>query len=55
MKKMTDKQKARLYQQRRNENYRESQRLQGFSAELITLTPQEALRRIDELRSHYER
>ncbi|WP_213993256.1 YhfG family protein [Sodalis sp. dw_96] len=55
MKKMTDKQKARLYQQRRNENYQQSQRIQGFPADEVTLTAEEALRRINELRSHYER
>ena len=55
MKKMTDRQKARLYQQRRNGNYQESKRIQGFYVKLVTLTAEEALRRIDELRSHYER
>lgn len=55
MKKMTDKQKARLYQRRRNENFKESQRIEGFSIDLVTLTAEDALRRIEELRSHYER
>ncbi|WP_410013252.1 YhfG family protein [Sodalis sp. C49] len=55
MKKMTEKQKARLFQQRRNENFHASNRLEGFTAEPVTLTAQEALLRIDELRRHYER
>ncbi len=55
MKKMTDKQKSRLFQQRRNENFQASNRLEGFDTELVTLAAEEALQRISELRSHYER
>ncbi|HEY0207878.1 YhfG family protein [Acerihabitans sp.] len=55
MKKLTEKQKARLFQQRRNENFQASNRLEGFITEPVTLTAQEALLRINELRRHYER
>lgn len=40
MKKMTEKQKARLYQLRRSENFAESLRLDGFPAELAAASAQ---------------
>lgn len=55
MKKMTEKQKARLFQQRRDENFQASNRLEGYTVEPVTLTAPEALARLDELRRHYER
>ena len=55
MKKLTEKQKSRLWEDRRNVNFQASRRLEGVDIALITLTPEEALARIAALRSHYER
>ncbi|HAW9145192.1 TPA: YhfG family protein [Salmonella enterica subsp. enterica serovar Infantis] len=55
MKKLTDKQKSRLWEQRRNVNFQQSCRLEGIEIPLVTLTADEALARLDELRRHYER
>lgn len=55
MKKMTEKQKAHLFERRRNENFHASNLLEGFAVERLDLTEQQALQRIDELRRHYER
>ena len=53
MKKLTEKQKSRLWEARRNVNFQASRRLEGVDIPLIT--PEEALARIEALRSHYER
>lgn len=54
-KKLTDKQKARLWDRQKNANFQASNRLEGIDVPLITLSRDEALARIDELRGHYER
>ena len=55
MKKLTDKQKSRLWEQQRNANFQASRRLEGVDSPLVTLSAQEAEVRLDELRRHYER
>jgi len=55
MKKLTDKQKTRLWEHLRNENFQASRRLEGVDIPLQSLTTEEALTRLDELRRHYER
>lgn len=55
MKKLTDKQKARLWEKTRNANFQASRRLEGVDTPLVTLSSDEALARIEELRRHYER
>ncbi|EAA2541197.1 YhfG family protein [Salmonella enterica] len=55
MKKLTDKQKSRFWEQRRNVNFQQSRRLEGIEIPLVTLTADEALVRLDELRRYYER
>ncbi|AWS94872.1 MULTISPECIES: YhfG family protein [Citrobacter] len=55
MKKLTDKQKYRLWEQRRNVNFQGSRRLEGVDIPRITLSAEDALTRLDELRRHYER
>ncbi|ELH6301450.1 YhfG family protein [Escherichia coli] len=55
MKKLTDKQKSRLWELQRNRNFQASRRLGGVEMPLVTLTAAEALARLEELRSHYER
>lgn len=55
MKKLTDKQKIRLWEARRNENFQASRRLEGADVTLQVLTAEEALARLEELRRHYER
>lgn len=54
-KKLTDRQKSRLWEQDRNVNFQASRRLEGVESPLVTLTADEALERIEELRRHYER
>ncbi|GGD31109.1 YhfG family protein [Franconibacter pulveris 1160] len=54
-KKLTDKQKARLWERQKNANFQASNRLEGIDIPLITLSREEALARIDERRGHYER
>ena len=54
-KKLTDKQKSRLWQQQRSRSFQASSRLEGIEIPLITLTRDEALIRITELRGYYER
>ncbi|MGQ7147654.1 YhfG family protein, partial [Escherichia sp. SS-MK2] len=39
----------------RNRNFQASRRLEGVEMPLVTLTAAEALARLEELRSHYER
>lgn len=55
VKKLTDKQKSRFWEQRRNVNFQQSRRLEGIEIPLVTMTADEALARLDELRRHYER
>ncbi|GJL35558.1 hypothetical protein PUATCC27989T_04900 [Phytobacter ursingii] len=54
-KKLTDRQKSRLWEQDRNVNFQASRRLEGVESPLVTLTPDEAMTRIAALRRHYER
>lgn len=55
MKKLTDKQKSRLWEQQRNTNFQASRRLERVDSPLVTLSAQDAEVRIQELRRHYER
>ena len=55
VKKLTDRQKSRLWEQQRNVNFQASRRLEGVECELVTLTAEEAKVRLEELRRHYER
>ena len=55
MKKLTDRQKNRNWEQQRNTNFQASRRLEGLDSPLVTLTEQEAQARLEELRRHYER
>lgn len=55
MKKLTDKQKSRLWEQQRNANFQASRRLEGVESALVTLSAEEAQARLGELRRHYER
>ncbi|POP43197.1 DUF2559 domain-containing protein [Superficieibacter electus] len=55
MKKLTDKQKTRLWEHLRNENFQASRRLEGVDIPLQSLTAEDALARLEELRRHYER
>lgn len=55
MKKLTEKQKSHLWEERCNLNFQASRRLEGVEIPLISLAPEEALARIEALRSHYER
>ncbi|KIS42115.1 MULTISPECIES: YhfG family protein [Kosakonia] len=54
-KKLTDRQKSRLWEQQRNVNFQASRRLEGVDTALVTLTAEEANIRLAELRRHYER
>ncbi|WP_342323277.1 YhfG family protein [Kosakonia sp. BYX6] len=54
-KKLTDRQKSRLWEQQRNVNFQASRRLEGVDSELVTLNAEEANVRLEELRRHYER
>ncbi|WP_072037775.1 YhfG family protein [Enterobacter sp. Bisph1] len=54
-KKLTDRQKSRLWEQRRNANFQASRRLENVDSELITLSSEEAEERLAELRREYER
>ncbi|HDR2463305.1 MULTISPECIES: YhfG family protein [Enterobacter] len=55
MKKLTDMQKSRLWEQQRNSNFQASRRLEGVDSPLVTLNAQDAQSRLEELRRHYER
>jgi len=55
VKKLTDKQKSRLWEQRRNANFQASRRLEGVDVPRVTLSTEDALARLEELRGHYER
>ncbi|MCZ3384282.1 YhfG family protein [Kosakonia sp. SOY2] len=54
-KKLTDRQKSRLWEQQRNANFQASRRLENVDSELVTLSRAEADARLEELRRHYER
>ncbi len=54
-KKLTDRQKSRLWEQQRNVNFQASRRLEGVDSALVTLTAEDANMRLAELRKHYER
>ena len=49
MKKLTDKQKSRLWEQRRNANFQASRRLEGVDILRVTLSAEDALARLEEL------
>ncbi len=55
MKKLTEKQKAQLWEKTRNVNFQASRRLEGVEVERVTLSAEEAQARAEELRGHYER
>lgn len=55
MKKLTDKQKSRLWEKTRNANFQASRRLEGVDSPLVTLDADSAKQRLEELRRHYER
>ena len=50
MRSLTDKQKSRLWEQTRNVNFQASRRLEGAAVPLVTLSADEALTRLAELR-----
>lgn len=54
-KKLTDKQKSRLWQQLRSRSFQASNQLEGIAVPQVTLTRDEITARISELREHYER
>ncbi len=55
MKKLTERQKSRLWEQLRNINFQASRRLENVDSALITLSCEEAEARLEELRREYER
>jgi hypothetical protein len=55
VKKLTDKQKSRLWEQQRNINFQASRRLEGIDSPLVELNAEAAQARLEELRRHYER
>ena len=54
-KKLTEKQKSRLWERQRNLNFQASRRLEGVEIPLVELSEEEALARIERLRGEYER
>jgi len=54
-KKLTDKQKSRLWEQKRNINFQASLRLEDRDIPLVELSADEAEQRVQEVRGHYER
>ncbi|WP_165461629.1 YhfG family protein [Atlantibacter sp.] len=54
-KKLTDKQKSRLWEQKRNINFQASLRLEDRDIPLVELSADEAEQRLQEVRGHYER
>ncbi|MCI1035060.1 YhfG family protein [Raoultella terrigena] len=54
MRSLTDKQKSRLWEQTRNVNFQASRRLEGAAVPLVTLSADEALARLAELRGSHE-
>ena len=55
MKKLTDKQKSRLWESVRTRNFHASRRLEGIDTPLIALDAGEALASLEALRRRYER
>ncbi len=55
MKKLTDKQKSRLWESTRNRNFQASRRLEGVDTPRVDLDTEQALARLEALRRHYER
>jgi len=55
VKKLTEKQKSRLWEQQRNTNFQASRRLEGVDSPLVTLSAEEAQLRLEELRRQHER
>ncbi|WP_275553514.1 YhfG family protein [Mixta sp. Marseille-Q2659] len=51
--KLTEKQKATLWQQRRNANFQASSKLEGLSFAEVTLNTEQATQRLAELRRQY--
>lgn len=51
----TRDQRSPVWELQRNRNFQASRRLEGVEMPLVTLTAAEALARLEELRSHYER
>lgn len=54
-KKLTDKQKSRLWEQKRNGNFQASLRLEGRDIQLVELNADQVEQRLQEIRGHYER
>ena len=54
MRPLTDKQKSRLWEQTRNSNFQASRRLEGAAIPLVTLTAEQALARVAEIRRRHE-
>lgn len=54
MRSLTDKQKAQLWEQTRNVNFQASRRLEGVAIPLVTLTAEQALARLAEIRRRHE-
>ncbi|WP_312927377.1 YhfG family protein [Pseudescherichia sp.] len=54
-KKLTDRQKSRLWGQQRNVNFQASRRLEGVECALVTLNAEEAEARLEALRRQHER
>lgn len=49
-KKLTDRQKSRLWEQQRNVNFQASRRLEGVDSPLVTLTAEEVETRLAEIK-----
>ncbi|WP_370465581.1 YhfG family protein [Nissabacter sp. SGAir0207] len=54
-KKMTLRQKEKLFDQRKNANFQASTALDGHQIKAVTLPADEALARLEEVRANYER
>ncbi|PLR35820.1 DUF2559 domain-containing protein [Chimaeribacter californicus] len=54
-KKLTQKQKEKLFQQHKNANFQASMALDGYQVEAVTLSAEEALARLEQVRAEYER
>jgi len=55
VKKLTEKQKSRLWEQQRNANFQASRRLEGVDSSLVTLSADEAQIRLEALGRQHER
>ena len=54
MRSLTDKQKSQLWEHTRNVNFQASRRLEGAAISLVTLTAEQALARLAEIRRRHE-